>query len=400
MRRVLTILGKELTIFFRDKRTIFTTFFLPIIFYFIMFNVMTSIALKTKKEIENKTVKVGYTLNVPDKIVSYIKKNSENISLVKVSGFDSEKELKKKKLDSIIDFSKNTLFIYHNKAKRLSREAEKRVSKLLEDYKKQVISEKLKELNIPESIVNPFEIESKNIASEKDMGLAVLGRIMPYLIIIMLFSGALGFGLEVSTGEKEKGTIATLLVSQASRTEIVLGKLFYVIVIEILYSISNIVGFVIAAKSFASKTIAEMPKEAIEQAVKEAGTHSTSFIIGIKSSIMLFALIIPIGIISAALIIAIGSYAKSMKEGQTLMTPAILVIIFIAILTINAPIQIPQYYYYIPVLNTAFVMQEILLGKTVFTHFLLAMSTTLFLAVLLIMLSIYLYNKEEILFRV
>ncbi|GEM_PF-212915 len=399
MKKILSILGKELTIFFRDKRTIFTTFFLPIIFYFIMFNVMTSIALKTKKEIENKTVKVGYTVNVPDNIVSFIKKNSENISLVKVSGFDSEKELKKKKLDSIIDFSKNTLFIYHNKAKRLSREAEKRVSKLLEDYRKQVISEKLKELNIPESIVNPFEIESKNIASEKDMGLAVLGRIMPYLIIIMLFSGALGFGLEVSTGEKEKGTIATLLVSQASRTEIVLGKLFYVIVIEILYSISNIVGFVIAAKSFAGKTFASMPKEVIQHSVNQ-GVEQVSFLIGIKSTILLFALIIPIGIISAALIIAIGSYAKSMKEGQTLMTPVILVIIFIAILTINAPIQIPQYYYYIPVLNTAFVMQEILLGKTVFVHFLLAMSTTLLMAGCLILFSIYLYNKEEILFRV
>ncbi len=397
MKRIFTVFEKELTIFLRDKRTIFTTFVLPIFFYLIMFNVMTSIALKTKKQIKEKKVSVGYSQTVPSEIVSFLAQNNSGISLKKINVNESEILLRSKKIDCYIHYSNKKLSVYYNGAKRLSREAQRRVVESLEKYKKEFASKKLKELNIGEDILTPFEIEKRNMASEKDMGLAFLGRIMPYLIIIMLFSGAMGFGLEVSTGEKEKGTIATLLVSQASRTEIVLGKLFYVIFVEILYVVANIAGFLIASKSFASKVSEELSKEMVKNSDK---IQATSFSLEPSSILLFFLLVIPIGLISAALIMAIGSYAKSMKEGQTFMTPVILIIVFIAVLTINAPLQIPEYYFFIPVLNTAFAMQEILLGKIVLKHIVFTMITTLGLAGILIGFSVFLFNRENIHFRV
>ena len=402
MKNIFTIFGKELTVFLRDKRTLITTFVLPIVFYYIFFNVMTGMALKTKKEIKNKTVTVGFSQTIPSELIAFLKTNLDNLSFKMIANNDKiENLLANKKLEAFLYKEGGKIVIEYNSAKRLSREAKKRLEKGLEDYKKQLIAKNLEELQIPEEKINPFEIENKDTASRKDVAMAFLGRLMPYLIIIMLFSGALGFGLEVSTGEKEKGTIATLLVSQATRTEIVLGKLFYVIVIEIIYSIVNIVGFFLASLS-SSKMVS---KEMASQALKETAKHSDKIQqLGVSFNpatvISVFLLILPIGLISAALIIAIGSYARSMKEGQTLMTPVLLVIIFVALLTINAPLKVPQYFYYIPVLNTAITMQEILTGKIVLSHFMLSFGITVLLAVALVGFSVYLFNREDIHFRI
>ncbi len=402
MKNIFTIFGKELTVFLRDKRTLITTFVLPIVFYYIFFNVMTGMALKTKKEIKNKTVTVGFSQTIPSDLIAFLKTNLDNLSFKMIANKDRiENLLADKKLEAFLYKEGGKIVIEYNSAKRLSREAKKRLEKGLEDYKKQLIAKNLEELQIPEEKINPFEIENKDTASQKDVAMAFLGRLMPYLIIIMLFSGALGFGLEVSTGEKEKGTIATLLVSQATRTEIVLGKLFYVIVIEIIYSIVNIVGFFLASLS-SSKMVS---KEMASQALQEAAKHSDKIQqLGVSFNpatvISVFLLILPIGLISAALIIAIGSYARSMKEGQTLMTPVLLVIIFVALLTINAPLKVPQYFYYIPILNTAITMQEILTGKIVLSHFMLSFGITVLLAVALVGFSVYLFNREDIHFRI
>ncbi|BBB32581.1 sodium transport system permease protein [Thermotomaculum hydrothermale] len=396
-KNIFTILGKELTVFLRDKRTLITTFIVPLVFYYVFFNIMTGMALKTKKEIKNKKVKVGFSQSIENDLIAYISKNGENISLLQTKVTDAEKLLADKKIDAYLFKEEGKIVIEYNSAKRLSIEARKRLKNALDDYKKFIVNKNLTELGIDKKIVNPFEIEDKDTASQTDVAMAFIGRLMPYLIIIMLFSGALGFGLEVSTGEKEKGTIATLLVSQASRSEIVLGKLIYVIAIEIIYSIVNIAGFLLASLSTSKMVSKEIAKEAVKNADK---MQSMSLSINLSTITMLVALIIPIGIISAALIIAIGSYAKSMKEGQTLMTPVLLAIIMVAILTLNAPLKVPEYYYFIPILNTAFSMQEILMGKAVFSHFLLAVTTTIGLAAILIGFSIYLFNREDIHFRV
>ncbi len=401
MKNIFTVFGKELTVFLRDKRTLITTFVLPIVFYYVFFNVMTGMALKTKKEIKNKTLTIGFSQTIQSNLIAYLKTNLKNLSFTTVPNIDKvETLLADKKLEAFLDKEDGKIVIEYNSAKRLSREAKKRLEKGLKDYKNQLIAKNLEELKIPEEKVNPFEVEDKDTASQKDVAMAFMGRLMPYLIIIMLFSGALGFGLEVSTGEKEKGTIATLLVSQATRTEIILGKLFYVIAIEILYSIVNIAGFFLASLSTSKMVSKEMASQALEEAAKHSDKIQQ---LGVSfhpvTILTVFLLIVPIGFISAALIIAIGSYAKSMKEGQTLMTPVILAIVFVAILTLNAPLKVPAYFYFIPVLNTALSMQEILMGKIVYLHFFLALGTTFLLAALLVGFSVYLFNREDIHFR-
>jgi len=209
---------------------------------------------------------------------------------------------------------------------------------------------------LPETAIHPFKIERKDVASKAKVSGMFLGRILPYMIIIMLFSGAMGFGLEASTGEKEKGTIATLLVSQASRSQIVLGKLLYVVAVEFLYGILNVIGFVVAIGLQASTIQPDMTKKAGEAA---AGS-------GFAFSIM-----------------------------PQSFTPFLMIFILVGIISMTAPLKIPEYYFWIPVVNTSFSMQF----KFQFGHFLTTILTTTGTAAVIIAITIWMFNRESIHFR-
>ncbi len=394
MNNILTIFQKEFKVFLRDRRTLFMIFVVPIVFYPLMFNVIGHFSSKNRNELKTTTFKVYIAPSVPAEFQQYFPENAHIQVLNTVSG-DPETLLQDNKIQAVVTMADN-LEIHYLSSERTSRTVAARLKTTAESYRDAVVTAELKAAGLEESAIHPFKIERKDVASKAKVSGMFLGRILPYMIIIMLFSGAMGFGLEASTGEKEKGTIATLLVSQASRSQIVLGKLLYVVAIEFLYGVLNIIGFVVAIGLQAATIQPGMVKKAGEAAASGSGF---AFSIMPQTFLLLLLLILPIALIAAALIIAIGSYAKSMKEGQTLFTPFLFLFILIGIISMTAPLKIPEYYFWIPVVNTSFSMQELLTFKFQFGHFLSTMLTTTGAAAVIIALTVWMFNRESIHFR-
>ena len=88
-----------------------------------------------------------------------------------------------------------------------------------------------------------------------------------------------------------------------------------------------------------------------------------------------------------------------MKEGQTFFTPFLLIFILVGILSMTAPLKVPEYYFWIPVVNTSFAMQELLTMKFQLGHFLSTILTTTGAAALLIGITVWMFNRESIHFR-
>jgi len=388
MNNIFTITGKELKVFFRDRRTLFMTFLFPFLLYPMMFNLMSFFNKKNAKALKTADMKILFLDNVPEQIKEFVPTDS-NLKIIRDIEGEAAKLLEGRKVQAVVDFD-GKYTIQYLSSEKPSREASRKVYNLIEDYRQSIVKGNLEKAGLDEKFVTPFEIEKVNTASKERMGGMILGRILPYLIMIMLFSGAMGFGLECTTGEKEKGTIATLLVSKASRVEIVVGKLLYVVIIELASGVMNIAAFAVAA------TLGSLGKGSAEAASK---IPEMSFMISPGTMIMLLMLIIPIGVIAAALIITMGSYAKSMKEGQTMFTPVLFVFIMIGMISMLAPIKVPEYYFYIPMVNTSFAMQELLTFKFNMMHFIITIVTTFGLAGLLTYLSIWFFNRETIHFR-
>ncbi|MCK5878310.1 MAG: ABC transporter permease [Holophagae bacterium] len=393
MNNIMTIFQKEFKVFLRDRRTLFMIFVVPIVFYPLMFNVIGHFSSKNRNELKTTTFKVYIAPSVPAEYQQYFPENAHIQVLDTISG-SPEIQLQDNKLQAIVTMAE-TLEIRYLSSERTSRAAAAKLKTAAENYRDALVTARLQEAGLPDSAIHPFKIERKDVASKAKVSGMFLGRILPYMIIIMLFSGAMGFGLEASTGEKEKGTIATLLVSQASRSQIVLGKLLYVVAVEFLYGVLNVIGFVVAIGLQASSIGPGVAKKAGEAA---AG-GGFAFSIMPQTFLILLLLILPIALIAAALIIAIGSYAKSMKEGQTLFTPFLMLFILIGIISMTAPLKIPEYYFWIPVVNTSFSMQELLTFKFQFGHFLTTMLTTTGAAAVIIAITIWMFNRESIHFR-
>ena len=393
MNNILTIFQKEFKVFLRDRRTLFMIFVVPIVFYPLMFNVIGHFSSKNRNELKTTTFKVYLAPSVPSEFQQYFPEDA-HIRVLKSISDNPETLLQDNKIQAIVTMA-DDMEIRYLSSERTSRAAAARLKTTAENYRDALVAAKLKEVGLPETAIHPFKIERKDVASKAKVSGMFLGRILPYMIIIMLFSGAMGFGLEASTGEKEKGTIATLLVSQASRSQIVLGKLLYVVAVEFLYGILNVIGFVVAIGLQASTIQPDMTKKAGEAA---AGS-GFAFSIMPQSFLLLLVLILPIALIAASLIIAIGSYAKSMKEGQTLFTPFLMIFILVGIISMTAPLKIPEYYFWIPVVNTSFSMQELLTFKFQFGHFLTTILTTTGTAAVIIAITIWMFNRESIHFR-
>jgi sodium transport system permease protein len=387
MNNIFVITAKELKVFFRDRRTLIMTFLFPFILYPLMFNLMNFFNNKNKNALKTTKMKVLFESNVPKELNNFIPQDSNLIIVKNIEG-KPEKLLENRKVQAVLEFDNNFKIKYLS-SEKTSKEASHKIADIVERYRQAIVNKNLKNAGLDEKFIKPFEVVRVDTASKERLGGMILGRILPYLIMIMLFSGAMGFGLECTTGEKEKGTIATLLVSQASRVEIVVGKLLYVVIIELASGIANIAAFAFAAKSGFGKVTTTAASKVPE----------ISFMISPGTIILLLFLIIPIGIIAAALIITMGSYAKSMKEGQTMFTPLLFVFIMIGMISMTAPVKVPEYYFYIPIVNTSFAMQELLTFKFNMMHFVTTIVTTCGLAGLLTYISIWFFNRESIHFR-
>ncbi len=396
MNNIMTILKKEFLVFVRDRRTLIMTIVTPLILYPVMFSMIGMFTSRNREELKTSQYNVYFAQSVPTEMESFIPEEDNIVVLRTVDG-DPMKLLDKDRLKAVVVMD-DKLEIRYMSSERKSREAASRILSAAKDYRESLVKKVITDAGLPDTVLTPFEVERKDVASKEKVSGMFLGRLLPYMIIIMLFSGAMGFGLEVSTGEKEKGTIATLLVSQASRSQIVLGKLLYVVGIEIIYGLLNIVGFVVAAGMQASMFNPKLAEKAAETAAGSGG-GGFAFAIMPHTFLLLILLILPIALIAASLIIAIGSYAKSMKEGQTIFTPLLMVFILIGIISMTAPMKVPEYYFWIPVLNTSFAMQELLTFKFQLGHFLTTIFTTTGTAALIIGVSIWLFNRESIHFR-
>ena len=130
----------------------------------------------------------------------------------------------------------------YDEAEMKSKFAKDRVEELLIEFKDQTVHRRLAQRDISIEILTPFSINLNNVAPIQKMVGKELGLILPYLIIIMCFMGAMYPAIDLAAGEKERGTLETLLVSPASRGEFVVGKYLVVLTTGIVAAFNELYG--------------------------------------------------------------------------------------------------------------------------------------------------------------
>lgn len=256
------ILSKELKRVFGDKKMVFSLFILPIILIAGIYGMMFFLVDKQKSSI-NEHVSEVFVQNMPDNFSELMSKHTEcNINVIPAG--ESADTYKDKLLDGTYDlvvvFPENfyenfknadagsalpDIKTFYNPSENNSGEARTRFTETyLEEYKQLLLNERFGSLNY--AMVFSVDADNPDMIVQDD-GKAtgkILGTIIPYLITILIFGGAMGLGVDTIAGEKERGTIANLLISPIKRVDIIMGKIVSNAIVSVLSAGVYVISFI------------------------------------------------------------------------------------------------------------------------------------------------------------
>ena len=374
------IFKKELRNLLKDRRTLFSTFILPLVMLPIIFIGMGAVV----KSIEDSARETTYKIEIVD--------NKDNLFKESLSEYLLWEEVDDQVSDFKIIFppkyapgSSANVIISYDSSSRKNQLAVNMVSQALTSYELEIAQNVLSLYNLTYQDLHTINIVLSDTAQEAaQAGGSILAMLMPYFMVIFLFSGSMNAGLDTTSGEKERGSLAVLLVNQVSRSSIAWGKIIYVSVVSLFSAIATFIGLLIAIG------LPGGSDSLLAGGLLEVGFDPISLLIIILA-------LISSALVSAALITVIGCLAKSVKEGSSYVMPLYMVVVIIGVTTMYMDPSKSTLLFVVPIVNTIFVLKESFMGMYAVSHVVLTLTTNLILAALQAMAVSKLFNSERIL---
>ena len=263
-----------------------------------------------------------------------------------------------------------------------------RIETALNQLKEARIKNELQRAGVPERILTPFTVEKVNIAPPKKMSGMFIGAFIGYMFVMFMLMGAMYPAIDMTAGEKERRTMEMLLSSPAGRGEIVLGKILVAITASFMTSVLGIISFRVSSLLGMKANSSGQPPQLMMELPLDA-----------KTFVLIFVSSIPMAILSATLMIAIATMAKSYKEAQSYVTPLFLVAVLPAMVSLLPGVKLNAGVALIPIVNFSLLIKELILGDWSWTGFILSVLSNLIYAAIAFTAAVMVFKNERILFR-
>ena len=215
-------------------------------------------------------------------------------------------------------------------ANEKSRIAELRVADVLRNWRAEVTRSNLAEGNVPVTATNPFVIKQKDLSQELQRHAAVWSKVLPFVLFIWALTGAFYPAIDLCAGEKERGTLETLLVSPAERREIVWGKLLTIMTFSVITALLNLASLGLTAKFVLAQ---------FQEIISIPGASALT-LPPLTSLVWLVVALLPIAAFFSAMCLACAAFARSTKEGQYYLMPLLLVIMPLMMLPLSPGVEL------------------------------------------------------------
>lgn len=394
---ILTIIKKEFARFFGDKRMVFTTIIMPGLLIYLIYSFMGDGLKDTFAPDEDYRAKV-YVQNMPETVQPIFDSLDMDITNADNMNVDSLKTLiETKKIELLVVFpqqfdssisSYNVLdttqvapnvLMYSNFTNVESENAESKVRYMLEEYEK--------------SISNKFDIngyreenanETFDLATDEDAMGEIFSMMMPFLLLIFLYSGCVAVAPESIAGEKERGTIATLLVTPMNRNHLAFGKIISLSVIALLSGLSSFLGTMLSLPKLMGGAMDGLP----------TNIYTTS------DYALLLGIILSTVLIMISLISVISAYAKTVKEAATMVLPLMIVIMVVGVTSMvgGNEAQTAMSWYLIPIYNSVQAMVGIFSFGYSITNVAITIVVNIIYAGIFSFVLAKMFNSEKIMF--
>jgi sodium transport system permease protein len=270
-----------------------------------------------------------------------------------------------------------------------------RLREVLDRWKRGIVDARTKQDKLPQGYTQPIQVQGMDVATDQEVGGSVWSRIFPFLLVMMSLTGAFYPAVDICAGEKERGTMETLLISPATRAEIVLGKFLTVLLASVTTALLNLVSMGLTGIAMAQRGASL----AMEPTQRAAATGITAP--SMQSALWMILLLIPLAAFFSAVCLALSVLARSMKEGQYYMTPLYLICLPLIFLTLVPEIKLDLFYSLVPITGVALLLRALIMGdyQTGWHYFLPVMVPTIIYAWVALRWAIDQFQREEVLFR-
>ena len=213
----------------------------------------------------------------------------------------------------------------------------------------------------------------------------IVGGWLPYVFILFGFMGAMYPALDLGSGEKERGTLETILSSPASRLDIVIGKF-----LVIMFAATVTAFLALAGLTIGISQISDIPPQIME-VVNE--------MFNVKTLALIMTLVLPVSAFFSATLLALSIYANSFKEAQSIAAPLNIAIVFIAVIGTLPGVELNVFTAIIPILNVSLASKDIFAG-TMNPLYMIEVYLSLFgFAAISVALCARTFNNEKTIFR-
>jgi sodium transport system permease protein len=267
-----------------------------------------------------------------------------------------------------------------------SKQARGRLQPLLDSWKRELIKVRVARKSLPSFFDDPFQIKepySSKGGTRFEGVVDLMVRIFPFMLVMWSLAGALYPAVDLCAGEKERGTMETLLITPAGREEIVLGKFLTIWVFSAASALFNLLSMGATTWQFGAQFM-----------------HGSLPIGALLWSVVL---VLPLSALFSAISLAIGAYARSSKEGQYYLMPLFLITMPLIFLTLAPGVELNPFYSLIPVTGVALLMQRLMtatsLAQVPWLYFVPVLAPVALYSWLALKWAILQFQREEVLFR-
>jgi len=396
MRNSLVVFLKELKDTLRDRRTIIFMVAIPLLVFPVLISIASGMIISQAKKAQAKTLEIGLIRHGNAAEFSMELLKNANVEIREDIEEEQAKALiRQDELDALIifekDFDRKVEDFSQGRIRLLMKmtedsEIEKsRVLKLLTQFEDTLRMKRFQKMDLDESIIKTIKISEQNLATAKEQLAEAVGGFLPYMFIIFCFMGAMYPAIDLAAGEKERGTLETLLTSPVDRFQILLGKLGVVMLAGMISALVAMLGLYLGIRR-----MTDLPPELLKTVMS---------ILEVNTILILLSLLVPLTIFFAALLLSLSIFARSYKEAQSILSPLMFVVIIPAFMGLLPGMNLTMGTAVIPILNVSLATKAII-AETITVPQLAAVYLSLItLAVVSIYVCSKIYGRESAIFR-
>ena len=381
------VFRKELRETLRDRRTLLMMIVVPVLLYPVLLVVSEQILLFGQRRLEERAAPVGLVGEVPDELLALVD-STPGLRRVWV-GEDAGAAVRSDSVAAVAEIGaegaggSRPVTVLYDAASDRSQRGRRELVGVLSAWRDTLLARRLLARGLAPGFARPIEVADSSVARPTEVGGYAMGRILPLLLVVITLLGAFYPAIDLAAGEKERGTLETLLTAPVPPRAVVVGKFVTVALIAVVAAALNLGSMLLTFQT------------GMLQLTRALGLEVS---LPLRSVALIFLTLVPLAVLFGALFLGLAVRASSFKEAQNALTPVYMVVLVPAMLPMFPGIDFTPLLAVVPVAGVSFFFRDLMTGDAhLFTGALVLGSSVLY-AVLALLFAARSFGSEAVLF--